>query len=156
MIQIKFPQVPQRKNWLTTHNDSRILVQAGQHEVKNITTDIVEVNVKIFDDLLEICQERWAFVVEGLLDAAFLLQPLALFFRPCDCIDFGTHKLTQLACDSANRTSSTRDNKSFTRLEFANVLKTLSVQNISIIRPLFKSRFTDEIRSKTCNHREDE
>lgn len=83
----------------TTQDRSCVLVHARQGEVQDLTTNIVEEHIKITNGLLEFFVERRALVVESLVYAEFVFQPLALVRRSGDRVDLCTLLLAKLTDD---------------------------------------------------------
>lgn len=110
----------------TAEYDARALVEPRERKVEDVATDIVKVNVEISDCLLEVAVERWALVVERLVNAEILLKPLALVVGSGDRDDLGTQLLSNLAHDRSCRTRCTGDNQRLSGLELANIEEALA------------------------------
>ena len=109
--------------WHTTENNAGIFVQSCQHEVQNITSDIIEVDIQIPHGLLEVLQEGGTLVVKGFLYANLFLQTIALVLWTGNTIDLCPSCFTELTRNVTNGPSCTWNNKCFPWLNFSDPLE---------------------------------
>ena len=106
---------------LTTKHDTSILVHPRQREIQNFSANVVKEHVEVSNMLLEFLVERLALVVQCLLHAQLLLEPIALLSRASDGVNLRAFLLTNLADDRASCTCCAGDEKGLPWLQFTNV-----------------------------------
>lgn len=110
---------------LTTENNPRVLIEPRQGKVQDFTANVVEEDIKVADRLLEVIDERGALVVDSLVHAELLLEPLAFLVRPRNSDDLRSKNLTDLTREGTHGAGGARDQEGLSRLDLSDINQTL-------------------------------
>ena len=106
---------------LTAHDNACFGLESSQGKIQHLAADIVEVDIKITDRILELVVERGALIVQGRVDLEFLSQPSALFVCTGDPYDLRAGYFTNLAHQRADVASRSRNHECLTGLDFRDI-----------------------------------